>query len=129
MSLSPPSERLDLFERWIAALRSGKYKQGRFNLRSTDDDYCCLGVLCDIVNPGGWGPSVAKDRYRFGGVDNTLPDHVANGLGMGWGGELPTPVDGTRRLATLNDTRVYTFDQIADVIEEQFIGPLRKANL
>lgn len=32
---------------WIAALRSGKYKQTTYKLRK-DDRFCCLGVLCDI---------------------------------------------------------------------------------
>ncbi|MFO0452755.1 MAG: hypothetical protein ACK52I_29555, partial [Pseudomonadota bacterium] len=36
---------------WVAALRSGKYKQGRHALHSIKDNnetFCCLGVLCDI---------------------------------------------------------------------------------
>ena len=34
---------------WVAALRSGKYKQGRKQLFSPmNDSYCCLGVLCDV---------------------------------------------------------------------------------
>ncbi len=32
---------------WVDALRSGDYEQGRGGLR-IDDDYCCLGVLCDL---------------------------------------------------------------------------------
>lgn len=35
-------------DKWIAALRSGKYKQGRGQLRSLNNNYCCLGVLCDV---------------------------------------------------------------------------------
>jgi hypothetical protein len=41
-------------EKWIAALESGKYEQGRDRLRRNDDTFCCLGVLCDIVNVSGW---------------------------------------------------------------------------
>lgn len=40
--------------RWIRALRSGKYKQGHDRLRTEDNRFCCLGVVCDIVNPDGW---------------------------------------------------------------------------
>ena len=36
-------------ENWTAALRSGDYQQGKEYLRS-DDCFCCLGVLADIVN-------------------------------------------------------------------------------
>lgn len=33
---------------WIAALRSGDYRQGRGQLRSEDNSFCCLGVLCNL---------------------------------------------------------------------------------
>lgn len=39
--------------RWVAALRSGRYTQGQGALRS-EDNFCCLGVLCDLVNPEAW---------------------------------------------------------------------------
>lgn len=35
---------------WIDALRSGKYEQGHLRLRTADDKYCCLGVVCDLVS-------------------------------------------------------------------------------
>lgn len=35
----------DIAERWVAALRSGEYRQGFAFLRSHDGKYCCLGVL------------------------------------------------------------------------------------
>lgn len=49
-------------QRWLAALRSGEYKQTTGCLRRDEADeihaapkgYCCLGVLCDIVDPKGW---------------------------------------------------------------------------
>lgn len=34
--------------RWIAALKLGNYKQGKNFLRK-NDEYCCLGVLCDLM--------------------------------------------------------------------------------
>lgn len=42
--------------RWLKALRSRKYKQTTGTLRSFDEDtnkaaFCCLGVLCDVVDP------------------------------------------------------------------------------
>lgn len=43
-SLSPTVKR-----KWLAALRSGKYKQGNnFMYNKNDNSYCCLGVLCEI---------------------------------------------------------------------------------
>jgi len=38
-------------EKWVKALRSGKYKQARSRLREIDGDkigYCCLGVLGEV---------------------------------------------------------------------------------
>ena len=40
--------------RWIEALRSGKYQQGIGYLRSKNDRFCCLGVLCDTYLPSKW---------------------------------------------------------------------------
>jgi hypothetical protein len=34
--------------KWVAALRSGEYKKGNFQLRNNDDEFCCLGVLCNL---------------------------------------------------------------------------------
>jgi hypothetical protein len=43
---------------WITALGSGHYSQGQRKLRTVDDTYCCLGVLCDVLdtrhNIGQW---------------------------------------------------------------------------
>lgn len=47
-------------EQWIAALESGKYKQTRGVLRRRDE-FCCLGVACDISPCGTW---TAAERYQ-----------------------------------------------------------------
>lgn len=38
----------ELKSKWIAALRSGKFKQGEGAL-CRDGAYCCLGVLCEVA--------------------------------------------------------------------------------
>lgn len=41
----------ELKAKWIEALRSGQYKQGKGQLRDTPSDtYCCLGVLLTVAN-------------------------------------------------------------------------------
>lgn len=39
--------------KWIAALRSGKFKQGENYLKNNpsgnENEYCCLGVACEIL--------------------------------------------------------------------------------
>lgn len=52
----------DLTKRWVEALRSGEYKQAQGLLGRNFDDvdshrpttFCCLGVLCDLVDPNRW---------------------------------------------------------------------------
>jgi hypothetical protein len=34
---------------WLAALRSGKYKQGKGELHSLNGEMCCLGVYDDYL--------------------------------------------------------------------------------
>jgi len=44
----------DIAKKWIKALRSGKYKQGKGYLKQFNDKneprHCCLGVLCELYN-------------------------------------------------------------------------------
>ena len=62
--------------KWLKALRSGEYKQGSGALRETTtdtevkggDQYCCLGVLCDIVEPKKWNRT--GHRWKNGESEN-----------------------------------------------------------
>ena len=42
-------EQIANVNKWVAALRSGKYQQG-FGSLNINGNYCCLGVLADINN-------------------------------------------------------------------------------
>lgn len=111
----------DVKARWLAALRSGEYRQGAGRLRRQDVDgavHCCLGVLCELAAADG----VAE--YRHGlfyglttqletGFNGVLPVDVKEWAGLSNGD--PT-VDG-RRLSEWNDTSRLSFDGIADKIE------------
>ena len=44
----------EIKQMWVEKLRSGDYKQGTNALRNRQDEFCCLGVLCDIVHSDGW---------------------------------------------------------------------------
>jgi hypothetical protein len=35
-------------QKWVEALRSGKYQQGQGILKG-GNEYCCLGVLCEVM--------------------------------------------------------------------------------
>lgn len=41
--------------KWVEALRSGKYPVGSGQLRS-EFGYCAFGVLADFIDPNGWQP-------------------------------------------------------------------------
>jgi len=110
--------------RWIKALRSGDYKQGRDRLKR-NDTYCCLGVLCDLSVKDGIG-NWNGDRF-IGGAEKervtTLPFVIGQWAGMESGEgpaiklEKGVKVFG-RSLIYYNDDEKYSFDQIADLIEE-----------
>jgi hypothetical protein len=93
---------------WVAALRSGEYKQARGSLQQ-NDGYCCLGVLCEVV-----GVEI-KDTAVI------LPDEAKAKAGMQTcSGRL---THSNSSLASLNDTGTdgdrmpLTFDEIADIIQ------------
>lgn len=113
--------------RWVQTLRSGEYEQGRGRLR-TGDRFCCLGVACDLVkgDVGEDWDGLSPLVYHFGGYDVIMPPEVAGLYGLHGAGLLVREIDnpGALRLLTLgalNDAG-YSFAQIADVIEDQFLG-------
>ena len=113
----------DIADRWIAALRSGKYKQTRRQLRETkasanEFSFCCLGVLCDLHSKET-GTQWDDEANEYLGADLGLPEEVMVWAGTPNEGVLATPVAGAKHLASLNDINMFTFAQIADVIEAQ----------
>jgi len=52
--------------KWVAALRSGKYKQGKGALRHSDNTYCCLGVAVSAItnrDPRNGQPYIKDGRF------------------------------------------------------------------
>lgn len=100
---------------WVAALRSGEYKQGRKCLRK-DDRYCCLGVACELhrLHEGGpeWNLRAVGEHSSYKGETACLPVSVQRWLGVStfWGRFAGTT------LADVND-KGYPFSKIADLIE------------
>ena len=90
MALTP-----ELKARWIAALRSGEYTQGRCALNPAPGYYCCLGVLCMVLGR----PELLTTYY----------EHLRKASGLG--------VGETNGCVELNDVGQLSFNQIADYIE------------
>jgi hypothetical protein len=102
----------DLKAKWIAALRSGDYKQVRHFLHARGG-YCCLGVLCEAaglksesVEPGvdyyGYFDAGSTNRYT-----STPPPSIYEQL----------PEKFASKLVKMNDSEHKSFAEIADWIE------------
>lgn len=94
----------EIKQKWVEALRSGKYKQGKRVLRS-GDKFCCLGVLCEVVgiDYNGNLPYLPSDVMKLAGLDCKNPI-------VSYSREEIT-------LASLNDDLNFSFHSIAEVIE------------
>lgn len=104
----------ELKSRWVEALESGKYKQGKGFLRDINDNHCCLGVLCDIISKEG-NPNCGWDnncQFRYGNTvrGSCLTEEMSNDFGIHW-----MVCD---RLMLMNDTHNYSFKTIARWIKD-----------
>jgi hypothetical protein len=97
-----------LRDKWIAALRGGKYKQAKGALR-TDLGHCCMGVLCDLIDPNAWSDKDAAGFYVWG------DDRVSSNLPIDMQAKLKAKKHADW-LPSLND-RGMSFEEIADLIE------------
>lgn len=86
--------------KWIAALRSGEFKQHRGGYVGVDA-YCCLGVLACIQL--GRDPEGEMECVRLFSTTATLWAQVGD--------------DQQESLVNLNDAEGKTFPEIADYIE------------
>jgi hypothetical protein len=92
--------------KWVEALRDGKYEQGQSYLRR-GTQFCCLGVLCDLVSKNEWEVT-DSNIFRFRGVRGFLPGELRDGAGISVGEE--------NDVANMNDNGK-SFAEIADYIE------------
>jgi hypothetical protein len=104
--------------RWLAALRSGEYEQGRGYLHP-GSTFCCLGVLCDLhakATGREWDDS-CKPSALYLDSNHTLPIEVVRWAGL----EQRDPDAGTYRLSEYNDgsngVTARSLTEIADLIE------------
>lgn len=98
----------DLKAKWIAALRSGEYRQVHGELRSGSggtERFCCLGVLCEVARVR----RVVQEQYRFD--DGTISGICLAGALLAAVGD-----DRQNQLMSLNDAPT-AFADIADWIE------------
>jgi len=111
-------------KKWLEALRSGKYQQGKNKLRDSDDRFCCLGVACEVLNVS----FVAVDGFfYYDGNAQISPVTVVNDIALyGASGDNADRRDDTKRLTYLND-HGKTFAEIADIIEADPAGYFKES--
>ena len=123
----------EIKKKWIEALRSGKYEQGRGWLKTQDnitktEQFCCLGVLCDLhqqVTKTSWdiphlvGKESSIWSHSYMGLDSFLPSSVQTWAEVT--ASNPTVLNPVTEdyssLVYLNDMGT-TFSEIADIIEK-----------
>lgn len=128
----------EIMREWVSRLRSGDYTQGRGKLSLKGWDgvrrHCCLGVLADLAAERGVTPQpiaipgmvsgVEAGLYNYEGGNTIMPPEpvlewadipVGDAVHVIASDELSA-----NALAHLNDGGK-TFDQIADLIEEEWI--------
>lgn len=110
--------------RWLEALRSGRYPQGTDMLRTSYDEYCCLGVLCDVVKKDLNLEWFNDDEagWFIDHADTDIPRSVGELVFEEWHTKLAD--EALAALIFRNDGSSehklsrHDFNQIADLVEE-----------
>ena len=101
-------------KKWIAALRSRKYKQTKGVLEDVYGN-CCLGVACRIFLGEPDTPAEGIKAALWDGVTSYAPDKVVYELALNDGDG--TDHTGRRHLSTMNDDG-FSFVNIANELEK-----------
>ena len=111
----------DTKEKWVAALRSGEYKQCQGELKDDSGAHCCLGVLLESQ---GWefSPSVESSisephvcyYYSPEGFANSEENELTVHTRSEFGLTRPQEV----HLMKLNDDKGWSFKLISKWIED-----------
>ena len=103
-------------QKWVAALRSGKYKQGKGKLCDSTGNHCCLGIACRVYEEeiGGLKITSLGASMDFDGCYFWLPSKVQKWLGLRTDfGEYDY------NCLSYHNDHGNTFDEIADIIESE----------
>lgn len=126
----------EIKEQWVNALTNGEYHQGTSELKTIKDEFCCLGVLCDLavkagvakweyLSGSGWllipanvTMEEAKDVGQVGTA--TLPEFITRWADMDRREHNPTVLHGGNSIALTqaNDGLELPFTTIAELIQE-----------
>ena len=129
-------------KKWVKALRSGDYQQGKASLCREDQDsgeceYCCLGVACDTLTTNEWIKGEPSGSYPYyavwsiGELKEFAMPSAGDKYGWGWTEttsfpnraalkEMGLDVAYAQELAELND-KGWSFKRIANKIEKDLL--------
>lgn len=119
----------EIADRWTKALRSGRYKKTRYQLKGIGC-YCSLGVLCHISNLGKFSrtltifgsPYLIKDGVPSSshhGYTQGVPPEITHWSGMNTKtGDLNNRLFKNESITNLNDEGDLSFKEIADIIDK-----------
>lgn len=115
----------------ITALRSKKYRQGRYALNQYDKKaqkrkLCCLGVACEVARLAGLEVQTKKledGTIAYDGDDATLPLSVMAWYGFEHRDPMLRVTDNNVIHASIaNDYSKLTYSQIAAAFERTYLG-------
>lgn len=122
----------DIKALWVDALRSGLYKQGKYQLREQGDFYDPVGVLCELaVSAGVIAPATFTPREKHAIPDRSWSGYkyVSNDPLLRETGATGIPKDVAEwadlsyylgmRVSRMGD-KGKKFSEIADYIEKEF---------
>jgi hypothetical protein len=115
-----------LKNKWVKALRSKAYKQGRFVLRDNENCFCAIGVLCNIYSLGIWELKAHGWNYKekrpkdfrlmyitkYSETNYLLNSEDLEAMGL--------RKEDQEMIMNLNDKEGRSFSAIADYIESHF---------
>ncbi len=105
-------------EAWLKALRSGEYEQTKHTLRNDQNQFCCLGVLCEILKDE-CDLKIEVDNVNiifYNEAYSKLPEDIIDRTRINY--------DLQNKLIKLNDNEDKNFNEIANWIEKNI--PIHK---
>lgn len=101
-------------KKWVEALESGRYKQGSSYLATIDNEYCCLGVACEVAIENGV-PVQKKELenwYSYDSLSEFPPSIVMDWIGI--------PNEEQYDYTKMNDEMHLSFKEIAEEIRKRY---------
>lgn len=83
-----------ILDQWADALTSGKFPQGKGRLRTVNDEYCCLGVLCELAADQGVVERMSPEEFeaKFGAKPDGWHYGTRSELDTQWGERSTLPL-------------------------------------